>query len=167
MTVTDVHKDPTALTMEIVSEFTAPIERVWQLLADPRQLERWWGPPTHPATFTDFDLTPGGRVSYFMTGPEGEQYHGWWRVREVSPPDTLEVQDGFADDDGEPNPDLPVNIMRMELVASGAITQMTIRSTFPTLDAMEQTISMGAEEGMKQALGQIDALLAEGAPQST
>ncbi len=160
MTVTDVRKNSTALTMEIVSEFTAPIERVWQLLADPRQLERWWGPPTHPATFTDFDLTPGGAVAYFMTGPDGERYPGWWRVREVDAPNVLEVQDGFADDKGEPNPDLPVNIMRIELVANGAITQMTIRSTFPTLEAMEQTIAMGAEEGMKQALGQIDALLA-------
>jgi uncharacterized protein YndB with AHSA1/START domain len=160
MTVTDVRKDPTALTMEIVSEFGAPIERVWQLVADPRQLERWWGPPTHPATFTDFDLVPGGRVSYFMTGPEGEKYHGWWRVREVSPPDLLEVQDGFADDDNEPNPDLPVNIMRLEFATVGAVTRMTIRSTFPTIEAMEQTLAMGAEEGMKAALGQIDGLLA-------
>jgi hypothetical protein len=30
----------------LVAEFDAPIERVWQLWADPRQLERWWGPPT-------------------------------------------------------------------------------------------------------------------------
>ena len=161
MTVTDVRKDPAALTMEIVSEFPAPIERVWQLLADPRQLERWWGPPTHPATFTDFDLTPGGAVAYYMTGPDAERYHGWWRVREVSPPIRLEVQDGFADDDGQPNPDLPVNVMRIELAARGDITEMTIRSTFPTFEAMEQTLSMGAEEGMRQALGQIDALLAE------
>lgn len=160
MTVTDVRKDPAALTMEIVSEFGAPIDRVWQLVADPRQLERWWGPPTHPATFTDFDLVPGGRVSYFMTGPEGEQYHGWWHVREVSPPDVLEVQDGFADDDGDPNPDLPVNIMRIEFESDGSVTRMTIRSTFPTLEAMEQTLAMGAEEGMKAALGQIDGLLA-------
>jgi uncharacterized protein YndB with AHSA1/START domain len=160
MTVTDVRKDPTALTMEIVSEFGAPIERIWQLVADPRQLERWWGPPTHPATFTDFDLVPGGRVSYFMTGPEGEKYHGWWRVREVSPPDLLEVQDGFADDDNEPKPDLPVNIMRLEFATVGAVTRMTIRSTFPTIEAMEQTLAMGAEEGMKAALGQIDGLLA-------
>lgn len=160
MTVTDVRKDPAALTMEIVSEFDAPIERVWQLVADPRQLERWWGPPTHPATFTDFDLTPGGRVSYFMTGPDGERYHGWWRVREVSPPEVLEVQDGFADGAGEPNPDLPVNVMRIEFASIGASTRMTIRSTFPTLEAMEQTLAMGAEEGMKAALGQIDDLLA-------
>jgi uncharacterized protein YndB with AHSA1/START domain len=161
MTVTDVRKDPSTLTMEIESEFTAPIERVWQLLSDPRRLERWWGPPTHPATFTDFDLTPGGAVAYFMTGPDGEQYHGWWRVREVDAPELLEVQDGFAADDGTPNPDMPVNVMRIELVADGAITRMTIRSTFPTLEAMEQTLAMGAEEGMRAALGQIDALLAE------
>jgi uncharacterized protein YndB with AHSA1/START domain len=161
MTVTDVRKDPAALTMEIESEFTAPIDRVWQLLADPRRLERWWGPPTHPATFTDFDLTPGGAVTYFMTGPEGERYHGWWRVREVDAPRLLEVQDGFADDEGTPNLDMPVNVMRIELVADGDSTRMTIRSTFPTLEAMEQTLAMGAEEGMRAALGQIDALLAE------
>jgi len=161
MTVTAVRKDPAALTMEIVSEFTAPVDRAWQLIADPRQLERWWGPPTHPATFTDFDLVPGGRVSYFMTGPEGEQYHGWWTVREVTAPHVLEVQDGFADDEGEPDLDMPVNIMRIELSGvDGTITQMTIRSTFPTLAAMEQTLAMGAEEGMTQALNQIDAILA-------
>ena len=76
MTVTNVRKDPGSLTMEIVAEFFAPLDRVWQLISDPRQLERWWGPPTHPATFTDFDLTPGGAVAYFMTGPDGERYHG-------------------------------------------------------------------------------------------
>jgi uncharacterized protein YndB with AHSA1/START domain len=161
MTVTDVRKYPDRFEMEIDSEFTAPIERVWQLLADPRQLERWWGPPTHPATFTNFDLTPGGSFGHFMTGPEGQRYHGWWKVREVSPPNHLEVQDGFADEDGKANLDLPVNVTRFELVASGSVTRMTIRSTFPTAEAMEQTLAMGAEEGMKQALGQIDALLTD------
>ena len=161
MPVTAVRKHPEKLTMEIDSEFEAPIERVWQFLADPRQLERWWGPPTHPATFTDFDLVAGGAAAYFMTAPDGEQYHGWWIVREVSPPNHLEVQDGFADEHGEPNLEFPVNITRFELVASGTGTRMTIHSTFPTAEAMEQTLAMGAEEGMRQALGQIDALLAE------
>jgi uncharacterized protein YndB with AHSA1/START domain len=160
MTVTDVRKDLDNLHMQIVSEYPAPIDRVWQLLADPRQLEQWWGPPTYPATFVDFDLQPGGRVSYFMTSPEGERYHGWWRVRTVEPPHTLEVQDGFADDDGVELPDMPTNVMRIELEALDGATRMTIHSTFPTLEAMEQTLSMGAEEGMKAALGQIDALLA-------
>ena len=80
MTVTSVEKDPDALTMVITAELDATVERAWQLWADPRQLERWWGPPTYPATFVDHDLSPGGRVSYFMTGPEGSKSHGYWDV---------------------------------------------------------------------------------------
>ena len=72
MTVLAVDRDPVALTLTIVSEFDAPAARVWQVWADPRQLERWWGPPTYPATVVDHDLTPGGRVTYYMTGPDGE-----------------------------------------------------------------------------------------------
>lgn len=131
MTVTDVRKDPSTLTMEIESEFTAPIDRVWRLFADRRRLERRWAPPTHPATFTDFDLTPGGAGAYSMTGPDGERYHGWWWVRAVDAPNLLEVQGGFADDGGAPDLDMPVNIMRIELVADGTTTRTTICSTPP------------------------------------
>lgn len=98
MTVTDVRKDADALTMTITVQLDASVDRAWQLWADPRQLERWWGPPSHPATFVDHDLQPGGRMSYFMTSPEGEKYHGWWEVLAVDPPRRLEVRDGFADD---------------------------------------------------------------------
>ena len=159
MSVTDVQKDPASLTLTITSAFDAPVARVWQVWEDPRQLERWWGPPTYPATVVDHDLTPGGKVSYFMTGPEGDQHHGWWRVVAVDAPHRLEFEDGFADDTGTPNPDLPVTVTRVSLSEQSGRTQMAIETTFPSLEAMEQVISMGAEEGMKAALGQIDDLL--------
>ena len=37
MTVTSVDKDFDDLTLTLVADFDAPIERVWQLWADPRQ----------------------------------------------------------------------------------------------------------------------------------
>jgi uncharacterized protein YndB with AHSA1/START domain len=120
MPVTDVQKDLDALTMTITAEFDAPAERLWQIWADPRQLERWWGPPSHPATFTDHDLSPGSRVSYFMTGPDGNRYHGWWKVEEVDPPTRLRFEDGFADDEGNPNPDLPTSIATVTLTETDA-----------------------------------------------
>ena len=83
MTVTNVERDTEAKTMTITAEFDAPVDRVWQLWEDPRQLERWWGPPTYPATFVDHDLSTGGGATYYMTGPEGDQPHGWWRVLAV------------------------------------------------------------------------------------
>jgi uncharacterized protein YndB with AHSA1/START domain len=161
MTVTSVRKDPEALTMTVTAEFDAPLERAWQLWADPRQLERWWGPPTYPATFVDHDLSAGGRVSYFMTGPEGDKSQGWWEVLAVEPPRRIELKDGFADDSGAPNDDMPTMNMVVTLAPrDGAGTVMTIETRFPSVEAMEKLVSMGMEEGMAAALGQIDAILA-------
>jgi uncharacterized protein YndB with AHSA1/START domain/pimeloyl-ACP methyl ester carboxylesterase len=167
MTVTTVRKDPRALTMAIDAEFDAPPERVWQLWADPRQLERWWGPPTYPATFTRHDLAPGSRVEYHMTGPEGDQPHGYWEVVEVDPPRSLVFRDGFANEDGSPNTELPLTTARVTIQETGSgRTRMTIQSVFPSTEAMEQVLAMGAEEGLRQAVGQIDAILAEDAAPS-
>jgi uncharacterized protein YndB with AHSA1/START domain len=63
MSVIRVEKDFDNLSLILVAEFDAPIERVWQLWADPRQLERWWGPPTHPATVEKHHLVAGGEVN--------------------------------------------------------------------------------------------------------
>ena len=162
MTVTAVQKDPKALTMTITAEFDASAERVWQLWADPRQLERWWGPPTHPATFTRHDLAPGSRVEYHMTGPEGDQPRGYWDVLEAEAPHRLVFSDGFANDDGTPNDNLPRGEGRVTIEEIGqGRTRMSIENIFPSQEAMEQVLAMGMEEGMTQAIGQIDALLAE------
>jgi uncharacterized protein YndB with AHSA1/START domain len=161
MTVTSVHKDPASLTMTIIAEFAADVERVWQVWADPRKLERWWGPPTYPATFVDHDLAPGGRVSYFMTGPEGDRHHGYWDVVAVDPPHKLEFTDGFADDSGAPNDAMPTATGLVTLTEqAGGRTRMVVETRFPSLEAMEKMIEMGMEEGMTLAMGQIDALLA-------
>jgi uncharacterized protein YndB with AHSA1/START domain len=164
MTVTSVTKDVSARTLTITAEFSAPIARVWQLWDDPRRLERWWGPPTYPATMVEHDLQPGGRVTYFMTGPEGDQHHGWWRVIAVRPPAHLEFEDGFADANGTPNPEMPTNLTHVAIDEhSAGTTRMTIVSTFPSEEAMTRLIEMGMEEGMRQAMGQMDAVVAEGA----
>lgn len=162
MTVTDVRKDLEARTMTVTTEFAAPVERVWQLWADPRQLERWWGPPTYPATFTEHDLTPGSTVRYHMTGPEGDQPQGYWRIVEVDAPTRLRFEDGFADEQGRPNPAMPVMAMEVVLTErSGGATRMTIETTFSSTEDMERVLAMGVEEGLREALGQIDALLLE------
>jgi uncharacterized protein YndB with AHSA1/START domain len=164
MSVTNVVKDHEAKTMTVMTEFEASVDRIWELWADPRQLERWWGPPTYPATVEEHDLTPGGAVTYFMTGPEGDTHRGWWKVLSVEPPTRLEFEDGFGDDAVNPNPDLPVMTIRVAIDGqAGGRTSMTIETAFPTREAMEQVLAMGMEEGITAAISQIDDLLASGA----
>src|SRR5919106_6417625 len=115
MTIVSVERDFDSLSLILVAEFDAPIERVWRLWADPRQLERWWGPPTHPATVETHDLALGGEVTYFMTGPGGETSRGWWRVTAVDPPTSLDFIDGWANRDGTPNTEAPTTSAQVRL----------------------------------------------------
>jgi uncharacterized protein YndB with AHSA1/START domain len=162
MTVTHVHRDPENLTLRLEAQLDVTAERAWQLWADPRQLERWWGPPTHPATFTVHELVPGGVVRYYMTGPEGEGFPGLWQVVEVQAPRRLAVEDLFADENGNPAEGMPVTRMTVEITDRPGGVTMAVTSRFPDLASMEQVVAMGAVEGMQQAMGQIAAILAEG-----
>ena len=162
MPIVRVDKDLDNHTMTVVAEYDAPVERVWQLYADPRQLEQFWGPPTWPATVVDHDLCPGGRVTYFMTGPAGEKSAGYWEVLEVDALRRFVVEDGFADDAGQPNSELPTTRMELDLdERAGGGTTMTVVSTFASTEAMTQMLEMGMEDGMRQAMGQIDGILVE------
>ena len=160
MTVISVVKDANARTMTITARFAAPIDRVWQVWSDPRQLERWWGPPMYPATVTEHDLVPGGTVAYAMTGPEGDEHRGVWRVRAVDRPHSLEVEDGVADADGTPSADKPAAVMRVALSElDGGGTEMVITVAWAGDEGMEWMVATGTDAGMTAAVGQIDELL--------
>lgn len=156
----DATHDTANLTMTVVAQLDATPERVWQLWADPRQLERWWGPPTYPATFTQHDLVVGSTTAYHMTSPEGDTMPGWWVITAVDEPRSLELRDGFAEGDGTPDETMPITSMRMTLEPADGGTRMTLVSHFDSLEGMEKLIAMGMKEGMTLAMGQIEAILA-------
>lgn len=159
MAVVSVEPDLEQHTLTAVVHLDAPVERVWQLWSDPRRLERWWGPPGYPATVRDLDLTPGGRVRYLMTSPEGEELPGWWRVDEVEVPDHLVFTDGFADASFEPVEGMPVGRSDVRLSARDGGTEMVWLTRYDDRAALEQVIEMGAVEGTRQALEQMDDVL--------
>lgn len=146
-------------TLTFITYFEAPPERVWQVWEDPRQLERWWGPPTYPATFTRHEATAGGQSRYYMTSPDGDRSGGWWATTLVDPPNRYEFDDGFAGPDGEPDGSGAAHAV-VTLEASRTGTRMAIVTRFASDEQLEQLIAMGMQEGMGLALAQIDAVLA-------
>ena len=161
MPVTDVTHDLDTRALTITAEFAAPVQRIWEIYADPRQLEQVFGPPTHPATFVDHDLTPGGRAHYYMTSPDGEKYYGWWKVSEVDEPHRFAFEDGFASDDTfAPLENMPIskNVYTFEAIDGG--TRATFASSYDTAEALQKVLKMGVVEGASSAIDQIDALVA-------
>lgn len=162
MPITNVTKDLDTRSLIITASFAAPVERVWQLYADPRQLERIWGPPTYPATVIEHSLTPGGRVHYFMTGPEGDRFYGGWHVLTVDEPHGFTFEDFFTDDSFAPAQGMPVSHSIFAFEPDGDQTTAVFTTSYETAAALQQVLDMGMEEGAREAMGQIDALLAEG-----
>ncbi|MBW3572927.1 MAG: SRPBCC domain-containing protein [Gemmatimonadetes bacterium] len=164
MPITSVTSDTSALTLTVVGDYPVPVERLWEAYADPRQLERFWGPETWPATFTRHDMEVGGRSEYYMTGPDGSTSRGWWRFVAVEPGRRIEVEDGFAHEDGTPNDSMPSMRMAFTFEPTATGSRFTSVTWFPSLEAMQQLVDMGMLEGLRSALGQLDAVLAEPAP---
>ncbi len=160
MPLTNVSNDPTAKTITFSAEFDAPVERSWQLYADPRQLEQWWNPPGYPLTITDHNLSVGGMVHAHVTAPDGQTAHPYWRITAVDPPRSMVWEDGFLDDQLEPNPAIPPTTMRLTLAdRDGGGTLMTIVVGFLSVEAMQEYLDMDIEEQMRVTFGQADALL--------
>jgi uncharacterized protein YndB with AHSA1/START domain len=161
MPITSVVSDPQALTLTVIADYPVPVARLWDAYADPRQLERFWGPPEWPATFTRHDMAVGGRSEYCMTGPDGTQSRGWFRFLAVEPGKHFEVEDGFADDSGAPNPQMPTMRIVFAFESTPIGSRCTTVTTFASVGAMESLVQMGMLEGMRSAMGQIDGVLAD------
>ena len=161
MPVTSVEKDLDQLTLTVVADFAAPVARLWDAYADPRQIERFWGPPTYPATFLRHDVAVGGRSVYRMTGPEGDTHDGCWEWTHVDAPRSFEILDWFADETGAPNTELPGTRASFAFEETEGGSRLTTVSRFDSLEQMEQLLSMGVLEGTTQAMSQIDAVLAD------
>ena len=174
MPVLSVIKDVESLTMTVVAEFHAPVRRLWDAYMDPRQLERFWGPPTYPAVFTRHDGCVGGRSEYEMTGPDGGASSGYWEWVAVDELKGFEVHDAFAVPDSSADPLTPTDpqvrapepvdgiermVFAFEATPNGS--RVTTTTYFTSSADLEQLLAMGMEQGMTEAMSQMDAVLAD------
>jgi len=80
-------------------------------------------------------------------------------LRALDEPHSLEFEDGFGEDPENPAEGMPTIRGRVELAEAPGGTRMTVRSSFATTEQMEQLLAMGMDEGMTQAMGQLDEVL--------
>lgn len=159
MPVTDVQTDAEALTMKLVAEFDAPVDRLWSAFTNPAQLERFWGPPGWPARFPEFEFTPGGRARYFMASPQGERSYGSWEFVEIDEPRSFTVLDNFANEDGAPLDGMPTMRVEFTFEETPSGSRLVNVSHFESAEALQQVLDFGAVEGSTMAINQLDLVL--------
>lgn len=72
-------------TFQTVREFSCSPASIFRVIANPESLTRWWGPDGFNNTFSRFEFKPGGKWSFIMHGPDGNDYPNESEFAEIIP----------------------------------------------------------------------------------
>lgn len=156
-TIFTKHEDKKQLHIE--REFNAPVNIVWRAWTEPELLDQWWAPKPWKSETHHMEFKVGGYRLYSMNGPEGEKHFGRTNYTAINKPEKFEGEDVFCDDEGNVNEELPGTILEVSFKEIGEKTIVTVIDTFSSLEAMEELIKMGVQEGFAMAHDNLDKLL--------
>jgi uncharacterized protein YndB with AHSA1/START domain len=152
-----VDKENNIITVK--REFAAHVELVWDAYTKAEILDQWWAPKPWKAKTKTMDFREGGHWHYAMVGPEGEEHWSRADYKNIQPQKKFTGVDGFTDQEGKINEDMPQSKWDVTFNDKGNNTLVEFHITFPDLAQLEETIKMGFKEGLLSAMENLDALL--------
>lgn len=130
--------------------FDAPPATVFAMFTDPRHLAQWWGPSGFVTHTHQLDFRVGGDWIFTMHGPDGTDWPGHHRYREIVPDEKIV----FAFQGG------PQAVVTVTLTDRGGKTEMHFSMVFPTAEIRDNLAKrVGAVEGQKQTVERLGELL--------
>lgn len=147
-------------TITVKKEFAAPRQLVWDCYTKKDLLDQWFAPQPFTTRTKVMEFREGGSWIYAMIDPEGKEYWGRMDYLKIKPIDRYEALDGFCDENGDINKDLPRSNWEVTFsdVASNALVQTVVR--YKSLSDLEAVLQMGIKEGLTSTLERLDDLLA-------
>jgi uncharacterized protein YndB with AHSA1/START domain len=146
-------------TITIKRQFAAKRQLVWDCYTKSEFLDRWFAPRPLTTKTKFMDFSEGGHWHYAMVEPNGQEYWGRMDFQTIQPIDSYTSLDGFCDNTGALNPELPRSKWRVAFsdVATNTLVETLVSYTSP--EALQQVIQMGLKEGLTSTLERLDELL--------
>ncbi|QES93744.1 SRPBCC domain-containing protein [Empedobacter brevis] len=146
-------------TVQIIREFNAPLELVWQAWTKAELLDQWWGPEPWRAETKTMEFHEGGFWLYAMVSPEGEKHYAKTNFISIQNEKYFSSKGGFCDENGTINPAFPQNLWENSFIQKNGKTQIEMLLTYDSLADLEAEMKMGFKEGITVDLNQLDELL--------
>lgn len=151
--------DQSQNTITVVREFDGPRQLVWDCHTKRELLDRWFSPKPLITKTKHMDFRPGGYWHYAMITPDDQKYWSRLDYKTIDPIDGYTAQDGFCDEAGAVNPDMPRSTWQVSFVDADARTLVTTIVRYASAEAMQTVVDMGMKEGMTSTLERLDELL--------
>lgn len=155
---TEVIKDLKQKSILIAREFNAPLAAVWRAFTESKLLDQWWGPAPWRAETKSMDFKVGGYWLYAMVSPENEKHWGRMNYTAITLHKYFELEDGFCDENGKMNPELPVSKGKTAFIEIPNGTRVEFKVTYPTEADLQKIVEMGFEQGITACLDQLEEL---------
>lgn len=146
-------------TMTIRREFRANRQLVWDAYTKSELLNQWFAPKPLTTKTKSMDFREGGHWLYAMVEPDGTEYWGRTDYLKIQPIDAYTALDGFCDEDGNLNTELPRATWDVTFTDLGENALVQTVVTFNSLADLETVVQMGMQEGLTSTLESLDELL--------
>ena len=152
-----VDKDKNTITVK--REFAAKRQMVWDCYTKSELLDQWFAPKPLTTKTKFMDFSEGGHWLYAMVEPNGQEYWGRTDYQTIDAIDNYTALDGFCDNTGTLNPDLPRSTWNVSFTDVAKHTLVETVVSYTSAEALQQVINMGLKEGLTSTLERLDELL--------
>ena len=152
-------KDASNKKMNVVREFSAPLERTWEAWTKPELLDQWWAPKPWKTETKTMDFREGGKWVYSMVGPQGERHYAMINYIKIVALKYFNATDAFCDEVGNIKTDFPSTVWNVEFQKTTAGTKVQIEITFASEKDLNTIVEMGFEQGFAMAHDNLDEFL--------
>jgi uncharacterized protein YndB with AHSA1/START domain len=154
-------KDASNKKLNVERTFDAPVELVWKAWTQSDLLDQWWAPKPWKANTMSMNFKEGGTWLYYMEGPDGARHYCKVEYKTIVPNKSFSGFDGFCDENGVANTELPGMDWKCVFKGEGDTTKVAIEVTFASEADLEKIVEMGFKEGLAAAHTNLDELLAK------
>ncbi|MCB0280111.1 MAG: SRPBCC domain-containing protein [Calditrichaeota bacterium] len=147
-------------TVYVNHTFNAPQTDVWAAWTKAKILDQWWAPKPWRSVTKSMSFEVGGSRLYAMVGPNGEEHWSLADYTSITPKTNFKSLDGFCDDKGHLNPDMPRSKWNVDFIESNETTTVQVEIKHDTLVDLEMHMKMGFKEGFTATLNELETILA-------
>jgi uncharacterized protein YndB with AHSA1/START domain len=133
----------------------APREVVFRTITDPLKIPDFWGPERFNTVVHKMTAISGGSWRYVQTDKEGKEYGFHGVYHDVVRPDRLVYTSEYEGMPGH------VTLYKDELEEKGGETTITSHAIFQSVEARDQLMHWGMEEGVREMTRRLNELLAK------
>jgi uncharacterized protein YndB with AHSA1/START domain len=155
----DFVADKAKSALTITREFDAGRQLVWDCHTKQELLDQWFAPKGLTTQTKHMDFRNGGYWHYAMVTPDGQHFWNRLDYLTIDPIDSYEARDGFCDEAGTVNPDMPRSKWEVAFSDASDRTLVTTIVQYASPDDLQKAIDMGLEGGMASTMERLDELL--------